>query len=87
MEAWAKSQGRPADSVRSIYQGTPEQIREHETHHGYEKQWGPNGVTYVPRDRYRRLKSVPWGKQIFSYEGTEASELARPNVDIAAVKA
>ena len=86
MEQWAIQQGRSPESVRSIYQGTPEQILEHESRHGYDKPWGPNAVTYVAGQRTRKL-DIPWGKQIFSYRDTEAGDLAKPNIDIAPIKA
>jgi len=87
MEAYAQKKGLPAESVRSIYQGTPEQIAEHEKRHGYDKAWGPNGVTYVAGEKNLKLESVPWGKQIFSYRNTEVAHLATPNVDVTAIEA
>jgi len=87
METWAKLQGRSPESVGSIYQGTEEQIKEHEKRHGYDKPWSANGVTYVAGDKAIKLDSVPWGKQIFSYRDTEVAHLAKPNVEVQALVA
>ena len=80
----AKMRGLPTDTL-SIYQGSPESIAEHEPRHGYDLPWGPNGVTYVARDKGRKLEGMEWGKQIFSYKESSAPDLAKPNVDVAAV--
>ena len=88
METWAKMQGRTPDSVRSTYQGTPQQIREHEFRHGYDKPWGPHGVTYVAGEGHLlELGGVEWGKQPLSYRNTAAAHLAKPNVEVTAIKA
>ena len=67
----AKGKGLPAESVGSIYQGTPEQIREHEARNGYDKPWGPKGVQLIEADVEGKLKSlegVKEGEQVFSYK-------------------
>jgi hypothetical protein len=78
MIAAAGKKGLPAESVQSIYQGSPESILEHEPRHGYDLPWGPYGVTYVSGEKRESLKGVEWGKQILSYRDTEAAYLARP---------
>ena len=82
MKEWARLKGRTPDSVGSTYQGSPEQIREHEKRHGYDKPWGPNGVTHIARAKDQKIKDLKWGKQIFTYRGTEVAHLADTNVPV-----
>lgn len=88
MVQWAELHGKSAESVKSTYQGTLEQIREHETRHGYDKPWGPNGVTFVAGRRdVTASDGFEWGKQIFSYRDSPFPELAKPNAEVSAIKA
>jgi len=78
MIAAAKARGLPPESVGSIYQGTEEEIREHEKRNGYDKPWGPKGVQLIQSDDAGTIKSlqgVEMGKQIWSFKYTGAEEL------------
>ena len=72
MIAEARRKGLPAESVESIYQGTPEQIAEHERRNGYDKPWGPKGVAQLQDDDKTRLDGVQEGQQIFFIQEQES---------------
>jgi len=71
----AKRKGLSPESVGSIYQGTPEQIAEHERRNGYEKPWGPKGVRLIQGSDAKSLEGVTWGQQVFTYKNTGAEEI------------
>jgi len=73
----AKRNNMPPESVGSIYQGTPEEIAEHERRNGYDKDWGPNGVRLIQDEDHKSLEGIAWGKQVFSYKDTAAAHLAK----------
>ena len=78
MIAAAKRQGLPESSVGSIYQGSAEEIKEHEARNGYDKPWGPKGVQLIEADVEGKLKTldgVMEGQQVFTYKTTGAQSV------------
>jgi len=50
MIADAEAKGLPASSVDSVYLRGEEAMREHERRNGYDKPWGPNGVSRTMKE-------------------------------------
>ena len=72
MIADARRKGLPESSVGSIYQGTEEEIAQHEARNRYNLPWGPKGVSMIMDDsQVRTFEGVTEGKQIFSYKGVK----------------